>query len=161
MPVRFAHTNLVAQDLARVVSFYVDVFGCVRGVERLYETPEQSAALERGLGVPGLRVRGALLLLPGHGDHGPALEVMQYQPSAARPAVTVVSPGFGHVAFEVDDIEAVRHRVVAAGGALVAEVVTVPYPTGGWLRWCYVRDPEGNVVELQCRSPQRGDVPVR
>lgn len=152
MSVRFAHVNLVARDVDRVAAFYVTVFGCVRGVERVYETPERSAALERGLGVAGLTLRGVHLLLPGYGAGGPTLEIFQYAPTGARPDASVNSPGFGHVAFVVDDVETARRAVVAAGGSLVADVVTVPYPTGGMLTWCYVRDPEGNVVELQSFS---------
>jgi catechol 2,3-dioxygenase-like lactoylglutathione lyase family enzyme len=90
-----------------------------------------------------------LLRLPGHGEHGPLLEVMQYDPPTPRADAALLAPGYGHVAFEVDDVEGARRRVVAAGGSPVAGIVTVPYPAGGRLSWCYVRDPEGNVVELQ------------
>jgi predicted enzyme related to lactoylglutathione lyase/TusA-related sulfurtransferase len=151
MTARFAHVNLVAENLERLVAFYVDAFGCARGVERVYETPEQTAALARGLGVGGLTLRGIHLVLPGHGADGPTLEVFQYEPRLPRPAAGPNTPGFGHVAFLVDDVEAACARVVASGGSAVGEVVTVPYPTGGRLSWRYVRDPEGNFVELQTK----------
>jgi catechol 2,3-dioxygenase-like lactoylglutathione lyase family enzyme len=152
MSARFAHVNLVARDLDRLVAFYVGVFGCVRGVERIYDTPERSEALRRGLGVAGLRLRGVHLLLPGHGDNGPSLELFQYAPPTERAPAPPQATGFGHVAFEVADMDATRAAVLRAGGTSVGELVTVPYPTGGTLTWCYVRDPEGNFVELQSRS---------
>lgn len=149
MSVRFAHVNVVARDVERLAAFYVAVFGCVRVVERVYESPERRAALERGTGVAGLSLRGVHLLLPGHGESGPTLEIFQYAPTADRSDAPLNAPGFGHVAFVVDDVETTRRAVVAAGGAPVAGVVVVPYPTGETLTWSYVRDPEGNVVELQ------------
>jgi hypothetical protein len=39
--------------------------------------------------------------------------------------------------------------VVAAGGRQVGEVVTVAVAGGGRVTWCYVTDPEDNVIELQ------------
>jgi catechol 2,3-dioxygenase-like lactoylglutathione lyase family enzyme len=64
-------------------------------------------------------------------------------------------PGWGHVAFAVDDVPAARREVLAAGGAAVGEVVTVATSDGRQVTWCYVTDPEGNIVELQAWS----DVP--
>jgi predicted enzyme related to lactoylglutathione lyase len=150
--VKFAHVNLVARDLGRLVAFYETVFGCVRGVERVYATPERSAALARGVGVAGLTLRGVHLVLPGHGAAGPTLELFQYEPPLERAPAPPHATGFGHVAFEVDDVEETTRAVVRAGGSLVGEAVTVPYPAGGSLTWRYVRDPEGNFVELQRRS---------
>jgi catechol 2,3-dioxygenase-like lactoylglutathione lyase family enzyme len=48
------------------------------------------------------------------------------------------------VAFVVDDIDAVVARVSALGGELVGEVERA----GNSYRLCYVRGPEGIIVEL-------------
>ena len=64
------------------------------------------------------------------------------QPAANR-------PGWGHIAFGVDDVGAARAEVLAAGGSPVGEVVTVETADGRRVTWCYVTDPEGNIVELQ------------
>jgi predicted enzyme related to lactoylglutathione lyase len=53
-----------------------------------------------------------------------------------------------HIAFEVDDVQAARDEVLAAGGAAVGEVVTTNAGPRS-VTWCYVTDPEGNVIELQ------------
>ena len=58
-------------------------------------------------------------------------------------------PGFGHIAFSVEDVAGARATVLAAGGKSVGEVVTVTLPGGARVTWCYVTDPEGNVIELQ------------
>jgi predicted enzyme related to lactoylglutathione lyase len=61
--------------------------------------------------------------------------------------------GWGHVAFAVDDVESARGSVLEAGGASVGEVVTLQTADGRRVTWCYLTDPEGNIVELQSWSP--------
>lgn len=144
--VRYGHTNLIARDWRRLATFYADLFGCTPvPPERDYAGPE----LERGTGVPGATVRGAHLRLPGHGPDGPTLEIYTYSLLADGPAPAVHRPGFGHIAFAVDSVEAAREAVLAAGGGPVGETVTLTTTTGARVTWCYVTDPEGNIVELQ------------
>jgi predicted enzyme related to lactoylglutathione lyase len=143
---RYVHTNLVARDWRTLARFYEEVFGCVPvPPERDYAGP----ALEAGTGVPGARLAGMHLRLPGHGSDGPTLEVFQYSALAETGTPAVNRPGFAHVAFAVDDVAAAREAVLAHGGAPVGEVVTLETATGGRVTWCYVTDPEGNAVELQ------------
>jgi catechol 2,3-dioxygenase-like lactoylglutathione lyase family enzyme len=61
-------------------------------------------------------------------------------------------PGFAHLAFEVDSVVDARRHVLAAGGRAVGEVVTLTTATGARVTWCYVTDPEGNIIELQSWS---------
>jgi catechol 2,3-dioxygenase-like lactoylglutathione lyase family enzyme len=143
---RYGHTNLIAADWKQLVRFYVEVLGCVVvPPERHY----QGENLERGTGVQGAEVRGAHLRLPGHGDNGPTLEIFTYNTLADRPPTAVNRPGFGHMAFMVDDVHAAREEVLAAGGRAIGDVVTLTAPNGSHVTWAYVTDPEGNVIELQ------------
>jgi catechol 2,3-dioxygenase-like lactoylglutathione lyase family enzyme len=57
------------------------------------------------------------------------------------------TPGIRHVAFAVDDIDAVITRLRARGAELVGEVER--YQDS--YRLCYVRGPEGIIVELAQR----------
>ena len=146
---RYAHTNLVARDWRSLVTFYTDLFGCVAvPPERAYSGTD----LERGTGLPGAALAGAHLRLPGHGHRGPTLEIFTYSSLAGDPAPAVNRRGFGHVAFEVDSVADARAAVLAAGGGPVGEVVTLATATGARVNWCYVTDPEGNVIELQSWS---------
>jgi hypothetical protein len=46
-------------------------------------------------------------------------------------------------------VNTARTQVLAAGGKAVGEVVTLQVATGVRVTWCYVTDPEGNILELQ------------
>ena len=58
---------------------------------------------------------------------------------------------FGHIAFEVDDLETGIGRVIAAGGSQLGEVVEWTAPSGAVARFVYLTDPEGNIIDLFVR----------
>lgn len=148
---RYVHTNLIAADWQALARFYETVFGCVRvPPERDLSGP----AMEAGTGLPAAHLRGVHLRLPGWGESGPTLEIFTYDQLAARPPTAVNRPGFGHLAFSVADVAAAQVAVLAAGGRPVGEIVTVAVAGGGRVTWCYVTDPEGNVLELQSWAEQ-------
>ena len=143
---RYVHTNLTVRDWRRVAAFYCDVFGCVP------QPPERHLSgdwIDRLTTLPGARIRGLHLVLPGFPPGGPTLEIFSYDEmtAAARPVTN--EPGFGHLAFAVNDVEAAVTAVLAAGGGRVGEVATAAVAGVGTLRVAYVRDPEGNILELQ------------
>jgi predicted enzyme related to lactoylglutathione lyase len=144
---RYVHTNLIAADWRLLAGFYERVFGCVPVPP---ERDLSGEAMERGTGIAGAALQGVHLRLPGRGEDGPTLEVFQYSRLAERSPITANRPGFGHIAFAVDDVPAARAEVLAAAGHAVGEVVTVLLTDGARVTWCYVTDPEGNMIELQC-----------
>jgi len=148
---RFGHTNLIARDWRRLAGWYEELFGCVPvPPERDYA----GADLERGTGVAGAALKGVHLRLPGHGgDHGPTLEIYTFATTGGEARRTIDRPGWGHIAFAVDDVEEARRRVLGSGGTAIGEVVTLTTADGRRVTWCYVTDPEGNAVELQSWAP--------
>jgi predicted enzyme related to lactoylglutathione lyase len=146
MNARYAHTNVIAKDWQALARFYEQVFGCVLvPPERDLQGPQ----VDSGTGLAGAHIRGVHLRLPGHGDAGPTLEIFSYEemPEHLPPAIN--RPGLAHLAFAVDDVAAARTAVLTAGGKAVGEVVTTAVSTGARVTWCYVTDPEGNIIELQ------------
>jgi catechol 2,3-dioxygenase-like lactoylglutathione lyase family enzyme len=149
MNAKYVHTNLIAQDWRALADFYQQVFGCVPAPpERDY----WGEKLEAGTGIPGAHLRGTHLRLPGYGEDGPTLEIYTYTPQERARRRAVNRPGWGHIAFPVDDVIGARETVLQAGGRAVGEVVTLLVATGAKVTWCYVTDPEGNAVELQSWS---------
>ena len=146
MRARYVHTNLIAEDWRRLADFYSQVFGCVPvPPERDYS----GAALAAVTGIAEARLSGVHLRLPGYGDGGPTLEVYTYN-SLAVPGMRAVNrPGYGHIAFEVDDVAQARQAILEHGGQPVGDIVTLTTAIGTRVTWCYVTDPEGNAIELQ------------
>ena len=146
---KYVHTNLIAEDWHALANFYQQVFGCVPVPP---ERDFQGEKLEAGTGLPGIHLRGAHLRLPGHNENGPTLEIFNYNILEQRGKTAVNRPGFGHIAFLVDNVAAAQTTVLQAGGSAVGEIVTLQVATGAKVTWCYVTDPEGNAIELQSWS---------
>ena len=146
---RFVHTNIIAQDWKKLVQFYEQVLGCTP------VPPERDLSgqwIEDATGVSGARIRGIHLRLPGYGDNGPTLEILQYsqQERPLEPAAN--RPGFQHIAFSVDDVEAAQDNVLAAGGRMLGKISSSEIPGAGRVTLVYLTDPEGNIIELLRRS---------
>lgn len=146
---KYAHTNVIARDWRALSRFYQRVFGCLPvPPERDYAGPD----LEAGTGVPGSAVKGVHLRLPGQGPNGPTLEIYSYSITADPVRPEVNQPGFAHIAFVVPDVRTAQQEVINEGGGTIGDIVTLETTTGARVTWCYVRDPEGNIIELQSWS---------
>ncbi|MGD0625394.1 MAG: VOC family protein [Thermodesulfobacteriota bacterium] len=146
---KYAHTNVIARDWRALSHFYQRVFGCLPvPPERDYAGPD----LEAGTGVPGSAIKGVHLRLPGQGPNGPTLEIYSYSITADPVRPEVNRPGFAHIAFVVSDVRTAQQEVINEGGGTIGDIVTLETTTGARVTWCYVRDPEGNIIELQSWS---------
>lgn len=144
--IRYAHTNIMANDWKHLQEFYCKVFGCEPvSSERSHEGPTFEALTN----LPGGSFRGRHLRLPGYGERGPTLEIFQSNQNDPSLATRLVRPGFAHIAFEVPDVAAKRTEVTKWGGKDVGQLVTLDIPGAGKLTLIYMTDPEGNIIELQ------------
>jgi catechol 2,3-dioxygenase-like lactoylglutathione lyase family enzyme len=74
-------------------------------------------------------------------------EVVRFQSPCAgarEPAPAANRPGLRHIAFKVDDVRGVVDRVREAGWDTIGEIVDFE----STFLLCYVRGPEGLIVEL-------------
>jgi catechol 2,3-dioxygenase-like lactoylglutathione lyase family enzyme len=133
------HVGVVVDDLAAAVDFFVEL-----GLEVQGETSVEGDLVDRIVGLEGVRSDIAMLRTPdGHGR----LELTKFHSprdeSESGPA-PANAPGIRHVTFAVEDIEAALAGALARGGELVGELAR--YENSYLL--CYVRGPEGIIVEL-------------
>lgn len=136
------HVNVNVSDIAVARAFYRDVLGFEPVDEFEISDPE----LSTGLGVPDARLAVIFWALPGTQT---TVEMIQYlAPSHAAEAEAgdrpAFRPSYGHIAFTVADIEAAHAELTARGARFVSRPVTVP----GGIRFCFLRDPDGNIVEI-------------
>jgi catechol 2,3-dioxygenase-like lactoylglutathione lyase family enzyme len=136
---RMDHVGVVVDDLAAAIEFFVAL-----GLELEGEASLEGEAVDRIVGLEGVRTDVAFVQAPGgHGRlelikfHSPSHEVDR------RPAPPH-APGLRHLTFTVDDIDAVLAGLQARGTELVGERVRY----GDSYTLCYVRGPEGIIVEL-------------
>ena len=143
---KFVHINIIAHDWKRLAQFYQKVFGC------LPLHPERDLSgewLGQGTGVANARIRGIHLTLPGYERGGPTLEIFQYSYLENKPETVANRPGYTHIAFSVNSVQAVRDAVIQEGGRDLGRIVTHEIPGAGEITFTYMTDPEGNIIELQ------------
>jgi catechol 2,3-dioxygenase-like lactoylglutathione lyase family enzyme len=136
---RMDHVGIVVDDLAAAKAFFVEL-----GLELQGEATVEGASVDRVVGLDGVRAEIVMVETPdGHGR----LELTKFHTPSEQsgdrhaPANT---PGIRHITFAVDDIDAVVASLRARGTELVGELVR--YEDS--YRLCYVRGPEGIIVEL-------------
>jgi len=144
--IKYAHTNIIAQDWRKLMQFYIEVFDCVPVPPQRDQSGEW---LARGTGVTDAHLEGMHLRLPGHGDEGPTLEIYSYATMLDKPNPAANRKGIGHLAFLVDDVPAIREAVLAQGGTDLGEIVERDVNGVGRITFIYMTDPEGNILEIQ------------
>jgi catechol 2,3-dioxygenase-like lactoylglutathione lyase family enzyme len=133
------HVGIVVDDLAAATAFFIEL-----GLKLQGEGHVEGGWVDRVVGLEGVRAEIVMLETPdGHGR----VELAKFHaPSGLSgdrhaPANTL---GIRHVSFAVDDVDAVVASLRARGAELVGEVER--YKDS--YRLCYVRGPEGIIVEL-------------
>jgi catechol 2,3-dioxygenase-like lactoylglutathione lyase family enzyme len=140
------HIGLVVTDLRAAIAFYG-----LLGLEVRHVQDESSPYTGILVGYPGAHLRVAQLRF-GEGRHGRSghiLELMQYlEPEPDRAETVNARIAAAHLAFEVDDMDALRPALESAGAAFLSDpvAITAGVNTGG--RTVYLRDPDGFTLQL-------------
>jgi catechol 2,3-dioxygenase-like lactoylglutathione lyase family enzyme len=136
---RMEHVGIVVDDLVAAIEFFAQL-----GLEVQGKASVEGRWVDRVVGLEGVRADIAMLQTPdGHGR----LELTKFNtplPKSGDKHAPANTPGIRHVAFAVEDIDAVIARLRAQGSELVGELER--YEDS--YRLCYVRGPEGIIVEL-------------
>ncbi|UWG47082.1 Lactoylglutathione lyase or related enzyme [Halanaeroarchaeum sp. HSR-CO] len=129
------HVGIAVANLDAVRAFYEQTFD----FELVEEFTVTGEAFEKGIGADDATGQFARLSM---GDV--LLELVEYDPhgeNRAAPAVT--DRGAVHLAFEYDDVAAFYSTLDAA-----VETISEPVTTESGTTILFLRDPEGNLIEL-------------
>ncbi len=136
---RLEHVGIVVDDVEAATAFFADLGLSLQG-----EGQVEGGWVDRVVGLEGIRVDFAMMETPdGHGR----LELVRFHSPPNQggdehaPANT---RGIRHLAFAVDDIDAAVATLRARGGELIGEMENYK----DIYRLCYIRGPEGIIVEL-------------
>ena len=148
-----SHIAVGVRDMEVALGFYRDVLG-------LRVTADKVEEFSQGPGQPPAQ-RRACYLRWVDGPHASFIVLDQQITNAilGEPA-QLFQMGVHHFAFWVDDIEAMLDKVRAAGitvvmggeGGAGADTVMYGEPAGGRVKSVFLRDPEGNYVQLDQRA---------
>lgn len=129
------HVGLTVSDLERVVEFYRDTLG--------FSLLDRFSVAGEGFSTAvGVEDASAQFV---HLDGGDVrLELVEYEPAGERRTDEgVEQPGTKHLGLTVDDVDACYEAL-----ADEYETTSPPQTTESGSRILFVRDPEGNLVEL-------------
>jgi catechol 2,3-dioxygenase-like lactoylglutathione lyase family enzyme len=136
---RIDHVGVIVNDLAAAKAFFLDL-----GLEVLGEWQvEGEQIVDRVIGLDNVKTAAAMIGVPG----GQAtIELVQFVTPAdgagiqQLPANTL---GIRHIAFAVEDIEAVVAKLKEKGTQTFSEIQDF-----GQHKLCYIHGPEGIILEL-------------
>jgi catechol 2,3-dioxygenase-like lactoylglutathione lyase family enzyme len=132
------HVGIVVEDLGAATEFFLEL-----GLELEGEGSVEGDWVDRIVGLDGVRSEIAMLRTPD-GDARVELSKFHSPPSEGGRPEPPNAPGLRHLAFVVEDVDAALSGARARGGELVGELECY----GDSYRLCYVRGPEGIIVEL-------------
>ena len=140
------HTSFTVSSLDRALGLFHEGLG----FEVTSKAPRDPKLTERITGVPGADLLIAFVRAPGH-----AIELIEYRAPAEKGRVSArpCDAGFAHIAFNVDDVDAVLAAVAPHGVKPISPPVTIDQGPNKGRRVVYTRDPDGITIEfIEVRS---------
>lgn len=136
---RIDHVGIIVNDLAAVRAFFLDL-----GLEVLGEWEvEGERIVDRITGLDNVRSAAVMLGMPAGEANIELIQFLAPEDERGIQQLPANSLGIRHIAFVVDDIEAIVAGLKEKGVETFSEVQDV----GGY-RLCYIRGPEGIILEL-------------
>lgn len=139
------HTSISTCDLERLLHFYRDLLG----LQQVLDTEiADNSSFDKVVGLKGARARGVFL------QAGNAfIEFWQYSAPQGKPPIDnrpACDAGLTHMCFDIADVQAAYERLAPAGVPFLS-----PPQNLGSVITCYIRDPDGNLIELRQGIPDK------
>jgi catechol 2,3-dioxygenase-like lactoylglutathione lyase family enzyme len=136
---RIDHVGIIVRDLPAAIAFFIDF-----GLEMLGEGKVEGEWVEKVVGLDDVNLAYAMMRTP---DGETNIELIQfYMPSDEKGVQHPLANTLGirHIAFVVEDIEAVVAKLKKQGAEPFGEIQNYE----NTYKLCYVRGPEGIILEL-------------
>ena len=139
---RIDHVSINVNDFAAAKAFFLDL-----GLELQGEASLEGAWLDKLVGLNGVKTSIAFFRVPDGQANQASIELVKYHTppddnGIQQPLANTL--GIRHIAFAVEDIEAVVARLKEKGTETFSEI----YDYEGMYKLCYIRGPEGIILEL-------------
>jgi catechol 2,3-dioxygenase-like lactoylglutathione lyase family enzyme len=136
------HTGIQVSDLERSVAFYRDILG----FEQVFAWNPRAEYIDTITGYSGVDLHSCVLRMPSSDVF---LEILEYRGVDRAPVDTrTANPGTCHLAFFVDDCDALYAELTAKGVESVSAPVTPTIGPNLGGRAVYMLDPDGIRVEF-------------
>lgn len=136
------HTGIQVTDLDRSLEFYRDQLG----LELVLRWNRAAPYIEQFSGYPGVDMHGAILRMPNTDS---IVEILEYRNVERTPIDPgTANPGTAHLAFRVDDCDALYDRLTSQGVGSVSRPVTPTIGPNKGGRTVMMLDPDGFRIEL-------------
>jgi catechol 2,3-dioxygenase-like lactoylglutathione lyase family enzyme len=133
------HVGVVVEDLRAAIEFFTQL-----GIEVQGEGEVGGEWVDRIVGLEGIEVEMAMLKTADGDAKVELVKFLSPPHEDGNPGAPSNATGLRHLCFEVEDVDALVAGIRERGGELVGDLVDY----GNSYRLCYVRGPEGIIVEL-------------
>jgi catechol 2,3-dioxygenase-like lactoylglutathione lyase family enzyme len=136
---RIDHVGIIVNDLAAAKAFFLDI-----GLELVWEGEVEGEVVERIIGLHDVKAEVIMLQTP---DGETNIELSKFHSPTDENGIqpTLANTlGIRHITFAVEDVEAIVEKLKKNGAELVGEIQTYE----DTYKLCYIRGPEGIILEL-------------
>lgn len=138
--IKIHHTGFTVSDLDRSIAYFIDVLG----FSLTSRAPRDIAIVEKVTGIPGANIETAYVT---HGDYH--VELIRYHnPPAKRIEALPCDAGHGHIAFDVENIEAFIEASLSHNVLPISDPVENTAGPNAGAKVVYLRDGDGITFEF-------------
>ena len=141
---RLRHIAIVVNDLEMMIEFYTQ-FLDFKIKRRYFINGEE---FQKGIGIPNASANGAHLSIP---NCDVDLELLEFSGQTSKNTDFLLPDvyGFRHIAFAVNDLSECYNQLKSKGAKFISEPVMIKIPKElAGIQFVYLKDPEGNIIEL-------------